>query len=101
MCSSDLTAKSVEDGSYAPLSRPIFVYVSARSLERSEVREFAEYYLRNAPKLVREVKYVPLPANAYALTLEHLTKRKLGTVFGGTPEVGLRIEELLRREAKF
>jgi phosphate transport system substrate-binding protein len=44
---------------------------------------------------------VALPANAYTLGLEHFQKGKLGTVFGGEAEVGVKIEDLLRREAKF
>lgn len=92
--------RTVEDGTYQPLSRPIFIYVSARSIAKPEVREFVEFYLKNAPKLVKEVKYVPLPAHAYTLALEHFNKKKLGTVFSGEAEVGLKIEDLLRREAK-
>jgi phosphate transport system substrate-binding protein len=92
--------KTVEEGTYVPLSRPIFIYIKAKSLEKAEVREFVEYYLQNAAKLVNEVKYIPLPAEAYRTASEHVAKRKLGTVFGGTPEVGLKIEELLKREAK-
>lgn len=92
--------QTVENGNYAPLSRPIFIYVSSKSMEKPEVKEFVEFYLKNAVKLVTEVKYVPLPATAYQLGLEHFTKKKLGTVFGGQAEVGLKIEELLKREAK-
>jgi len=92
--------RTVEDGTYQPLSRPIFIYVSARSIAKPEVREFVEFYLRNAPKLVKEVKYVPLPAHAYTLALEHVKKKKLGTVFSGEAEVGLKIDDLLRREAR-
>jgi phosphate transport system substrate-binding protein len=50
--------------------------------------------------LSKEVKYVPLPDKAYTANLEHLAKRKLGTVFGGVAEVGVTIEELLKRESK-
>jgi phosphate transport system substrate-binding protein len=91
--------KSVEDGTYQPLSRPIFIYVSAKALARPEVREFVEFYMKNAPALVKEVKYVQLPAKVYALNLEHLNKKKVGTVFHGEPEVGVKIEDLLKREA--
>jgi phosphate transport system substrate-binding protein len=94
------SAQNVENGTYTPLARPIFVYVNTKSLERPEVREFVEYYLANAPKLVKEVKYVPLPADAYKIALEHLKNKKVGTVFGGESDVGLKIEELLKREAK-
>lgn len=95
------SAKNVEDGSYQPLSRPIFIYVSKKSLAKPEVKEFVEFYLRNAGALVKEVKYVALPAKAYNLGIEHLHKGKTGTVFGGTAEVGVKIEELMKKEAQF
>jgi phosphate transport system substrate-binding protein len=91
---------SVLDGSYQPLSRPIFIYVNAKSLAKPEVREFAEYYMKNAARIAKEVKYVPLPAKAYTVGLEHIAKGKKGTVFGGKNEVGVRIDDLLAREAK-
>ena len=61
------SAKSVEDGTYQPLSRPIFIYVSKKAIAKPEVKEFVEFYLKNAPTLVKEVKYVALPAKAYTL----------------------------------
>ncbi|EPZ14360.1 protein sphX [Thauera terpenica 58Eu] len=90
---------NVENGSYVPLSRPIFVYVKARSLQKPEVRAFLEYYMNNADKLVREVKYVPLPKAAYEGNLKHVKDNRIGTVFGGRNEVGITIEELMKREA--
>jgi phosphate transport system substrate-binding protein len=92
--------ESVIKGSYSPLARPVFIYVSARSLARPEVREFVQYYMTHGAALAKEVKYVPLPDRAYALAWDHVVKGKKGTVFGGTPEVGITIDELLKREAK-
>ena len=92
--------ETVENGTYQPLSRPIFIYVAEKSMDKPEVRDFIDFYLKNAPKLVKEVKYVPLPAKAYQMNAEHLTKKKVGTVFGGESEVGLKIEDLMKREAK-
>jgi phosphate transport system substrate-binding protein len=94
------SAQTVENGTYNPLSRPIFIYVSKKSAAKPEVKEFVEFYLKNAAPLVKEVKYVPLPASAYTTALEHFHKGKVGTVFGGEAEVGLKIEDLLKREAK-
>ena len=91
---------AVIDGTYQPLSRPIFIYVNAKSLAKPEVREFAEYYMKNAAKIAKEVKYVPLPASAYTVGLDHIAKGKKGTVMGGRNEVGIRIGDLLAREAK-
>ena len=92
--------KTVIDGSYNPLARPIFIYVSAKALERAEVRQFVDFYMKSAPALTSEVKYVPLPAKAYEANMEHMKSKKLGTVFGGHADVGVTIEELISREAK-
>ncbi len=92
--------QSVVDGSYEPLSRPIFIYVSEKSAQRPEVREFVNFYLSQSKPLIEEVKYVPLPDRAYELGAQHFKDGKLGTGFGGVPEVGLKVEELLAREAK-
>jgi phosphate transport system substrate-binding protein len=94
------TMENVLKGSYQPFARPIFIYVNARGLAKPEVKELVEYYLKNGEKLAREVKYVPLPSKAYVLALQHVHKMKKGTVFGGIPEVGVTVEQLLAREAK-
>jgi phosphate transport system substrate-binding protein len=94
--------KTVEDGTYQPLSRPIFIYISKKSLDsKPEVKEFVDFYLKNAAKLVKDVKYIALPQSAYTVGIEHVKKGKIGTVFGGTAEVGVKIDDLLKREARF
>ncbi len=87
-------------GTYQPLARPIFIYVSAKSMAKPEVKEFVDFYMKDGAKIAKEVKYVPLPAKAYAVNSEHLAKGKKGTVFGGVAEVGVTIEELQARETK-
>ena len=94
------TEATVIDGSYQPMSRPIFIYINKRSAERPEVKQFIEFYLKNAASLVQQVKYVPLPAQAYTTALEHFAKGKTGTVFNGQAEVGIKIEDLQKREGK-
>ena len=90
--------ETVKNGTYQPLSRPIFIYVNADSAKnKPEVKAFIDYYLTNAPALVQEVKYVPLPANEYAAVEKHWKAMKTGTGFGGVPEVGVKVEELLQR----
>ncbi len=91
---------AVLKGTYSPLARPIFIYVNVKSLDKPEVRQFVEFYMKNASTLAQEVKYVPLPAQAYKTALEHVEKRKKGTVFGGHAEVGVTVEELLKRDAR-
>ena len=91
---------TVINGKYQPLARPIFIYINAKALDRQEVKDFVEFYMKNAEALVREVKYVPLPAKAYAYNIDHASKKVLGTKFGGENKVGLTIEQLMQLEAK-
>ena len=92
--------ENVLAGTYNPLSRPLFIYVNKKSLEKPEVREFVEFYLKNASVLAKEVKYLPLPEKAYEMAMQRLTEMKTGTGFGGVSEVGLPIEEILNRQPK-
>jgi len=92
--------KTVLDGTYQPLSRPIYIYVNKKSLAKPEVKEFADFYLKHAPKLVKEVKYVPLPDKVYTLGAGRLKSGKVGTAFGGSAEVGVTIDDLMKREPK-
>jgi len=89
--------KAVLDGSYQPLSRPIFIYVNLKSLARPEVREFVEYYLKDGAKLAKEVKYVPLPDRIYEAGLDRVAGNKAGTVFNGHADVGVKIDDLFSR----
>jgi phosphate transport system substrate-binding protein len=90
--------QTVESGTYAPLSRPIFIYVNEASFKKAEVKDFVEFYIKNAERLVNDVKYIPLPSEAYKMASEHLTKSKLGTAFGGHSAVGMRIQDLMKKE---
>ena len=92
--------ETVLDGTYNPLSRPLFIYVNKASAERREVQQFVEFYLTNVPQLATEVKYVPLPAQAYEMGLKRFREKQTGTGFGGVPEVGLPVEDILAREPK-
>lgn len=90
---------SVINGTYSPLSRPIFIYVSRAALGRGEVDTFVKYYLEHASQLVLEVGYIPLPPRAYELALKRLSSRVVGSVFGGTgSRVGVSVEALLAAE---
>jgi len=89
--------EGVMKGTYNPLSRPIFIYVNKKSLERPEVKKFVEFYLKEGAALAKEVKYVPLPADAYQKGLARLNAGQVGTAFAGHAETGLHIDELLKR----
>lgn len=91
--------ETAKNGTYQPLSRPIFIYVSAAAAERPEVREFVEFYLEpQHAKWVREVGYVPLPDEAYKLALESFRNRDTGTRFSSGSQVGVSIEDLMAME---
>ena len=90
---------SVKDGTYQPLSRPLFIYVAHKSAERPEVKAYMDFYLTRGAALVQEVGYVPLTDEGYRLAKAHFDKRVPGTVFGGGgSQVGVTIEQLLARE---
>lgn len=59
------TGETINNGTYAPLSRPLFIYVNKAELERPEVKAFVEYYMENAAELAAEVGYVALPDSVY------------------------------------
>ncbi|GJL76522.1 PstS family phosphate ABC transporter substrate-binding protein [Nitrosomonas sp.] len=94
------SAQTVENGSYQPLSRPVFVYVNAQSTEKYEVQNFVKFFMANAAELVAEVKYFPLSPKIYDNNLMNMKKKKVGTVFSGESEVGVNIEEVMEHKAR-
>ena len=77
------TVDNIRNGSYQPLSRPLFLYVSEKSLDKPAVKDFVDFFMKNAARVVVEVNYLPLPARAYSENLERVTAKKVGTVYGG------------------
>jgi phosphate transport system substrate-binding protein len=64
------TPETIADGSYEPLSRPLFIYVRKASLERPEMREFIRFYMEHAAELTAEVGYIPADPSVYQDNLE-------------------------------
>ncbi len=90
--------QTVRDGTYQPLSRPLFIYVARKSADRPEVQQFVDSYFAS-PELIREVGYVELTPQIYELARKHFADRKVGTAFGeGGSQVGMTLEALLARE---
>ncbi|MEQ8787502.1 MAG: PstS family phosphate ABC transporter substrate-binding protein [Pirellulaceae bacterium] len=73
------TPETIENGSYAPFSRPLFIYVKVDSLKRPEMKQFVEFSLEHAPEMAEKVGYVPLPKSVYDRAFEHYQKRLSGT----------------------
>jgi len=83
------SAKTINNGTYRPLSRPIFIYVSAKAAERPEVDSFVRFYIENAGPLGAEVGYVALPDAIYALAMSRFANRQTGSMFDGGKKGGL------------
>ncbi len=75
------TMKTVEEGVYAPFSRPLFIYVNANSLRRLDVNAFVDAYLKDAAEMAKEVGYIPLPKAMYERAAKNVRARKTGTQF--------------------
>ena len=89
--------QTVNDGTYQPLSRPIFIYVAKQAAQRPDVAAFVSFYLDEGPALVTEVGYIPLPDAAYELVRARFKARTPGSAAGGHgSSVGTRVEDLLR-----
>jgi phosphate transport system substrate-binding protein len=93
------SAETVRNGTYQPLSRPLFIYVARKAADRPEVQKFVDSFFTIGRDLVLEVGYVPLTPQIYELAQKHFADRKVGTAFGtGGSQVGVTLEELLARE---
>lgn len=93
--------ETVENNTYFPLARPLFIYVSEASAKRAEVADFVKFYIAQAPTIVPGASYIALPAKIYSMSSEHFSKGRVGTVFGHESTVGLKIEDLMKKEAAF
>ncbi len=92
------SAETVRNGTYQPLSRPLFIYVARTAADRPEVQRFVQMFF-DRPELALEVGYIELTPRIYDLARTHFADRKLGTAFGeGGSQVGVTLEELLARE---
>ncbi len=92
------TMETVKNGTYQPLARPIFIYVRKEAIKREKVKQFIEYYLKNAPALVEEVGYIPLPADAYQAVSQRFANKIVGSVFAGRSVAGLSLSDIIRME---
>ncbi|MBI5708302.1 MAG: PstS family phosphate ABC transporter substrate-binding protein [Armatimonadetes bacterium] len=88
---------TVRDGTYQPLSRPLFIYIKKSSLDQPHVAAFAKFYIQNAATLSAETGYVALPDSAYPMIEKRLQDKVLGSVFKDS-KPGMKIEDLLKKE---
>ncbi|MCH7737172.1 MAG: PstS family phosphate ABC transporter substrate-binding protein [Chloroflexi bacterium] len=90
------TDQTINDGTYAPLSRPLFIYVSKEAWAEQEVKDFVSYYVSyERAGLLRELGFVPFPKQVHDLVLDRFDRGVTGTIFGGeNPQKGT-VEEIL------
>ncbi len=92
--------KTVENGTYTPLSRPLFIYVRKDSVKRPEVNDFIEFYLKEGPALAREVGYISLPSDIMSIVTEKYKKEIVKSIYAGKPSVGKSLTYLLKSSLK-
>jgi phosphate transport system substrate-binding protein len=73
--------KTIMDGTYSPLSRPLFIYVNAKSAARPEVAAFVDYFVLNTAALSKEVGYTALPALVQERVAANWKAKKIGTQY--------------------
>lgn len=67
---------TAQDGTYTPLSRPLFIYVSDAGLAKPQVVGFAEYYLENNTDIVEVAKFIPLTDDQLKTAQDELAELK-------------------------
>lgn len=90
------TNETVREGTYQPLSRPLLIYVREASAGDPAVEAFTHFYLENGGALAREVGYVGLTDEEYALARERFAQRVTGSLFEHGTQVGVTLEDLLQ-----
>ncbi|HKP53114.1 MAG TPA: PstS family phosphate ABC transporter substrate-binding protein [Chloroflexia bacterium] len=91
--------ESVKDGTYQPLSRPLFLYVKKEAAARAEVKAFVDFYLgKSFTPLIqsREVGYIALPDEVYVAIDKRFKDGTLGTLFPNGAEVGATLDRYLK-----
>ncbi len=92
-------AQTIADGTYTPLSRPLFWYVNKASLAKPQVAALMDFLFANSSEIIASTGYIPLPAEAYSAAKSRVSEKKVGTVFNGA-QPGMKIEDILKAEGK-
>ncbi len=90
------TGEAINNGTYAPLSRPLFIYVSKEAWRQQDVKDFVRFYVSfERAGLLMELGFVPFPEAVHDLVLDRLERGLTGSIFGGkSPQHGT-VEEIL------
>jgi len=88
---------SVRRAIYRPLSRPLFIYVNTKRLDRPEVRAFVDYYLRNSEPLAEQAGCIPLNSRLYGLIQRRVAKRVEGSLYQRPDALSQSLDVLLNQ----
>jgi phosphate transport system substrate-binding protein len=91
--------ETVTSGVYSPLSRPEFIYINSKSVNKPEIQQFVKFYMEQAPALVKEVGYVPLPDEVYAIAYQRFLSGRYGSLFAKSSTVGADLVALLKADS--
>jgi phosphate transport system substrate-binding protein len=75
------THDTIEDGTYSPFGRPLFIYVNAKAVRRPDVKAFVNFYLDHASEFAEKTGYVKLPDEIIGRARENFKSRKTGSQF--------------------
>ena len=87
--------ETVKNGTYQPLSRPLFIYVKKDAADRPEISAFVNYLINDAQEMIKEVGYIPLENNTYDLVKKRYDNRTTGSIFTDGHNVGVKLDEML------
>jgi len=91
--------KTIMNGSYNPLSRPLFIYINAEKVNSDpKVKKFVEFYIKHAATLSEEVGYVPFSKEEYAAITNHYKTQQIGSAYK-EPKIGLSVKQILELSA--
>jgi len=93
------TAETVENGSYKPLSRVLFIYANKDAYARKEVKDFLSFYLQDVPRIITDVGYFPLQSELYPIVEKRLQDGTEGSLYTNGSEQGTTLEGLLNPSA--
>lgn len=96
------SANATEAEKYRPLARPLFIYVNAVTAQNNPaMNDFLDFYMQKAPKVVQDVGYIAFDPDDYTKLYRNFHKTKVGTVFGGTSEFNLTLDEVLTKRSEY
>ena len=89
------SSETIKSGTYAPLSRPLFVYVSTKALERPETVALLTWFLNHPKETVESTGYVVLSPKLYTVAQDRLKQKVTDSIFAkGGSAIGVNLEQL-------